>query len=179
MPIWFVREHGKKMQESVKLLSRATGRTWTVQVAVYHPQRSPQVMFTGGWSAFASFNCLAEGDRVTFTLLSMSEFEVGISRCPGIAIPCTSRSKKVKSSQNETEIESPVCKVEDTTAKERKKPLLMSCVQPIAEAESTVIQVADSVSKNVSNGNSCFSKSHFLTPVTQLSFPRSLLNPKP
>lgn len=174
MPIWFVREQGTKIQESVQLISKATGRTWTVEVVVYHPQKHAQVMFCGGWTAFASFNCLVEGDRLTFTLTAMSEFEVGISRSAGMAFPCVPRSKRVKSSQRVVEVESSGCKVEYMPAEEREKLRLISCAHPTTEAESNVIQVADSACKDVLHENSSFSNSHFLAPVMQLSFPWSV-----
>lgn len=144
MPIWFVREHGDKIKETVNLFSRATGRTWSVNVVIYHPERQPQVMFCQGWCAFASFNCLVEGDHVTFTLTAMSEFEVFISRN---AFP---RFKEV----SETQSASPKRKVQHVPAEKKKSKLhLVRCTEP------TAIQSASR------DGESSFSKSHTLAPV--------------
>lgn len=151
-----MREHGAKIQENVKLISRATGRSWTVEVIVYHPHERPQVMFCRGWSAYASFNCLVEGDRLTFTLTAMSEFEVGISRMP---LPCIPLSKRVKSSQRVTA--SSGCTDEYMPAEEREKQISISCAQPTT-TQSNAIEVADCDRKSE---NSSFSESNLPTPV--------------
>jgi hypothetical protein len=102
LPSWFVREHGDKIRLSAVLQTKASGGKWTVQVVVRHPERNPQVMFYGGgWKDFAACHGLAAGDRLTFTLTAMSEFEVSISDNAGDSpIPWPrKRSKTTRSSQ--------------------------------------------------------------------------------
>lgn len=36
----------------------------------------PEVAFSGGWKGFALFNDLIKGDQLSFSLTSMSEFQV-------------------------------------------------------------------------------------------------------
>jgi hypothetical protein len=102
LPSWFVREHGDKIRLSAVLQTKASGGKWTVQISDYHPERNPQVIFYGrGWKDFAVCHGLAAGDRLTFTLTAMSEFEVSISDNAGDSpIPWPrKRSKTTRSSQ--------------------------------------------------------------------------------
>lgn len=119
-----MRQHGDRIRLSAILQSEArSGEKWTVQIVVRHPEKNPQVMFYGGgWKDFAAFNGLVEGDRLTFTLKAMSEFEVSISDDAGdLPVPwLRKRSKRTRFSERLTNISSPVRKFRNATVKKLK-----------------------------------------------------------
>lgn len=83
-----MQQHGDKIREHVVLQSVADSRIWTVKVFVNYPNKRPQFVFNGAkWKAFVVSNGLVEGDRLKFTLVAMSKFEV--------LILCRGGSKKV------------------------------------------------------------------------------------
>ncbi|KAG0568220.1 hypothetical protein KC19_6G003600 [Ceratodon purpureus] len=131
LPSLFVRQHADKIRLSAILQSKATSRRkWTVQIVVRHPEKNPQVMFYGGgWKDFAAFNGLVEGDRLTFTLTAMSEFEVSISDDAGDLRPVPwprKRSKRNRVPERVTNISSPgrIPKIRDATVKKLKHDVL-------------------------------------------------------
>jgi hypothetical protein len=84
LPVWFVEEHGFKIDKWVILRTRTTygtsSRPWVVQLKAYEKLNGTRdVQFVDGWKAFATHYQLKEGDSLIFLLSkegARSEFEV-------------------------------------------------------------------------------------------------------
>lgn len=69
-------KHGDKIGKSVILRSGPSTKAWTVNLTSFTGDQITQVRFAGGWKEFATFNGLAEGDFLIFSMTAVSEFEV-------------------------------------------------------------------------------------------------------
>lgn len=76
--------HCDKIRKHVVLQSVVDRKMWTVNLSAHIPRNNLQATICGAkWKAFVVANGLAEGDRLTFTLVAMSKFEVLILRSGG------------------------------------------------------------------------------------------------
>lgn len=76
LPKWFVDDNKDRLYKPVVLL---TNKAWSLRLAVVHWQRAtPDVVFCGGWKAFAISSNLSEGDQLVFKLSGMSQFDAYI-----------------------------------------------------------------------------------------------------
>ena len=82
LPKWFVEDNMKNLYRPVVLV---TNKAWFLRLAVVHLQRVfPDVVFSGGWRAFAVSSNLTEGDYLVFKLSAASHFDVYIFNANGI-----------------------------------------------------------------------------------------------
>lgn len=82
LPKRFVEDNMERLCKSVVLL---TNKAWSLRLAFVHRQRHviPEVVYCGGWKAFAVSNNLAEGDQLVFNLSAPSQFDVYIFSADG------------------------------------------------------------------------------------------------